>query len=225
MKKMENAKRILAISPHPDDIEIIAGGFISSALRRGADVKLIIVTDGSKGTKIKGKNMKETREFEQLNAAKILGIKNFKFLNLEDSKVPEPRKTMEILMPEVREYSPDLLITNDPFLKYEVHLDHIYTGLAALQRVLFYEFPNIGNGEVRGISPDVALAPTNYPNVIVDISDTFQIKIEALKAHSSQNLDLDWVRKLSEYYGRLIDSNYGEAFKYLYPQELHLNIF
>ncbi|MEM4100768.1 MAG: PIG-L family deacetylase, partial [Thermoplasmata archaeon] len=73
--KMENANRILIVSPHPDDAEIIAGGYILKSLKRGANVKLIIVTDGSKGTKIKGLNMKETRKKEQMESAAILGIK------------------------------------------------------------------------------------------------------------------------------------------------------
>ncbi|MEM0448167.1 MAG: PIG-L deacetylase family protein [Thermoplasmata archaeon] len=222
--KMENANRILIVSPHPDDAEIIAGGYILKSLKRGANVKLIIVTDGSKGTKIKGLNMKETRKKEQMESAAILGIKEIKFLDIEDTFVPHPRELIEILMPEIREYSPDLLITVDPFLKYEVHPDHINTGMGVLQCVLFYEFPNIGHGDVRGNVPDVALSPTNNPNVIIDITDVNDTKSESLKAHRSQALDINLISNISEMYGKMIKSKWGEPFKYLYPWELHINI-
>lgn len=222
--KMLSARRIMAISPHPDDSEIIAGGFLFKAVMRGASVRLLVVTDGSKGTRKKGENMAEKRKMEQLESAEILGIGDVKFLGIGDTYTPPPRELLDILLPEMRDFSPDLVITNDPFLRYEVHPDHINVGLAVMQSVLFFEFPNIGNGEVKSSAPSLALSPSDEPNVFINIDNEFNIKLNALREHRSQKLDLNWITDLSRYYGRYANSVYAEAFRYLYPHELHLSI-
>lgn len=223
--EMLSARKILAISPHPDDSEIIAGGFLSKAASKGASVRILVVTDGSKGTRRIGEDLAAVRKTEQIEAAVQLGIGDVRFLGIRDTRVPPPRELVDILLPEMREFSPDLVITNDPFLRYEAHLDHINTGLGVLQSILFYEFPNIGGGEVKGNTPHVALAFSDYPNVFIPIDKEFEIKLRALSRHRSQNLDLNWIRLISEYYGKYCNSKYGEAFRYMHPHELHLNIF
>ncbi|MFP3255958.1 MAG: PIG-L deacetylase family protein [Thermoplasmata archaeon] len=222
--EMLSARRILAISPHPDDSEIIAGGFLFKAVNGSASVRLLVVTDGAKGTRKKGENLAEKRKMEQLKSAGILGIGDVKFLGIGDTYTPSPRQLLDLLLPEMRDFSPDLVITNDPFLRYEVHPDHINVGLAVMQSVLFFEFPNIGNGEVKSKAPSLALSPSDEPNVFINIDNEFEVKLNALKEHRSQNLDLNWITDLSKYYGKYANSVHAEAFRYLYPHELHLSI-
>ncbi|MCI4435149.1 MAG: PIG-L family deacetylase [Thermoplasmata archaeon] len=224
-ERMLSARKILTISPHPDDSEIIAGGYLFQAVKKGAKVRILVVTDGSKGTRKKYENLAMVRKMEQLEAAAILGIGDVSFLGIEDTRTPQPREMVDILLPEIREFSPDLVITNDPFLSYESHLDHINTGLGVLQSIIFYEFPNIGSGEVNSRAPDVAVAFSDSPNVFIGIDDEYRIKIDALREHRSQNIDLSWIEKICSYYGNFSKTRYGEAFRFLYPDELHLNIF
>jgi len=221
---MMNASRIVAVSPHPDDTELIAGGYLSLMAQRGADILLIVATDGSKGTRTEGLDMTETRKKEQMNAAAILGIKKVVFLGFKDTESPDPRVLRESLLPAMREFIPDIVITVDPFLEYEVHPDHVNVGLATLQSVLFYPLPNIGGGKAGNNEIYAAVSPTNRFNVIVDIETSFEKKIDALKAHASQSLDLEEIRRISSLVGSINGYRFGEAFRVLRRTDLHIHL-
>ncbi|MGC8618321.1 MAG: PIG-L deacetylase family protein [Thermoplasmata archaeon] len=221
------SRRIMSIEPHPDDNEIVAGGFISQKLRDGASFQLVVVSDGRKGSRNLGEEeLVRIRKEEQERALDILGTRNVKFLGYRDSEVPYPSSLRNDIIKAIRDFGPDLVISVDPFLPYEVHPDHIHTGLAVLQAVLFAEFPNIGEGKPV-MRPAVALGFTYSPNVIYDCSETFEKKMDAMKAHRSQfpdNSFIDMVEAVSSIYGRRIGCRYGEAFRVLMPNELHVNI-
>jgi LmbE family N-acetylglucosaminyl deacetylase len=226
-KILLSSRRIISIQPHPDDNEIVAGGYITHKIEEGATFRLVVVSDGRKGSRtLTEKELIEIRREEQEKALHILGASDLKFLGFVDSEVPPPSILRNEIIKTIREFAPDLVITVDPFLPYEVHPDHVNTGLAVLQSVLFAEFPNIGEGKPVG-RPPVALGFTNSPNVIYDCSETFETKIKAIKTHRSQFRDdsfIDLIRTISTIYGRRIGSHYGEAFRVLMPEELHVNV-
>lgn len=224
---METAKRIMAISPHPDDTEIMAAGYISSRIEDGAEFRLVLVSDGSKGSRtLDEKTLTETRMMEQRDAMHIMGSDDLVFLGYKDTRVPESSILRNDLIREIRKYAPDLVISVDPFLPYESHPDHINTGMAVLQSVLFHDLPLIGEGDVRSKRPTVALGFTLEPNVILDCASTFEKRISAINAHKSQFSAefTDTVRKLESIYGRRINAKCGESFRVLYPQNLHVNV-
>jgi len=222
---MLSAKRIMAFSPHPDDSELIAGGYLSMLSKKGAHIKLVIITDGSKGTKVLGENVMDIRKKEQIEAAKNLGINDVEFLGIKDLEVPEPKFLMNIILPKIREFSPDVIITVDPFLKYELHPDHINTGFAVMQSVLFYSLPNIASGIPHSNPPAIAVSPSNNPNVILNIDDYIKNKVDSLIAHKSQHLNIDAILEISSFYGKKINCKYGEPFKVLFHDELHVYPF
>jgi len=226
-KILLESSRIISIEPHPDDNEIVAGGFISQKIEEGASFQLVVVSDGRKGSRTLGEEeLVNIRKEEQERALNILGTKDVKYLGYRDSEVPVPSALRNEIIKVIREFGPDLVITVDPFLPYEVHPDHIHTGLAVLQAVLFADFPNIGQGKpVKG--PSVALGFTYSPNVIYDCSRTFENKMAAIRAHRSQFPDdsfIDMIRAVSAIYGKRVRCNYGEAFRVLMPNELHVNV-
>ncbi|MCL4412763.1 MAG: PIG-L family deacetylase [Candidatus Thermoplasmatota archaeon] len=221
------SSRILAISPHPDDSELIAGAFLSQRVHSGAHVKLILVSDGRKGAKdMEEEKVAEIRMGEQKEAIKALGIREMEFLGFKDTEVPSPSVLRDTLLEKMRKFQPDLVVTVDPFLEMEVHPDHISTGMAVLQSVLFFEFPNIGKGIPNSSAPAVALGGTNRPNVIFNCMSFDTYKRRALECHASQfNEDaIDLITSLGELVGSRIGSKCGEPFRVLYQHELHVNI-
>jgi len=224
-KAMLSAKRIIVISPHPDDAEIIAGGYLAMASSSGAQVKLVVVTDGGKGTKVAGEDVKDVRKKEQEEAAKCLGIKDLSFLGIQDTEVPSPSILTNVLLPIMREYAPDVAITVDPFLKYESHMDHINTGHAVLQSVLFHPLPNISSGTIKSPPPLLALSPSNRPNVIIGIDNFMKEKIDSISCHKSQRINIDDIIQSSSVYGAKVGCRYGEAFVVLTYKEIHMNPF
>jgi LmbE family N-acetylglucosaminyl deacetylase len=230
-----NAKKIISFSPHPDDCEIIAGAYLASAVKRGVDVKLVVVSDDRMSfTSIENKLPMETivatRKVEELKAVEILGIKDVEFLEHIDSRVPEPSQLMYELIPVIRNYAPDLVITVDPYLPYESHPDHLNTGNAVLRAVLFHRYPYIMQGsQVKSPPPAIALGGTASPNVIVKVDDTIQKKVESVLAHGSQFPDqIEMESRLKTHaskLGALINCRYGEAFRVLMPEEIHLDVF
>ena len=232
---LSSAKRIVSFSPHPDDSEIVAGGFLASAVDRGAEVKVVVVSDDrmSLTSIAKPLPMEEIvtlRKKEELQAMSILGIKNVDFLEYIDSEVPASRTLSRDFMRIMRSFQPDLAVTVDPFLPYEAHPDHINTGNGVMQAVLFHAYPYImRDARVNSEAPILALAVSAFPNAVVSIDKAMERKISSVLAHKSQWPDPkkmeDTIRKLSAEYGKLAACSYGEAFKVLLPDEIHLDPF
>ncbi len=224
-------RRILAVSPHPDDMEFAAGGFLCLAARSGSSVHLIVVSDGRKGTleKENEDRLKETRRKEQLDSASILGIPEVDFLECKDSEIPEPRILRSPMMKRFRSFRPDLVVSLDPYLPYEAHLDHVNVGKAVLESVLLHSHPGVGEGKPVSHRPAVLLAATANPNVIVNIDGAYDLKMKALNAHASQmdstGYIVEEVKSLLRIYGSLIGAKHGEPFRFLEGNDLHMNPF
>jgi len=232
---LASSKRIISFSPHPDDSEIVAGGFLASAVERGADVKVVVVSDDrmSLTSMAKPLPMEEIvalRKREELEALGVLGIKNVEFLEYADSEVPESRALSRDFIRIMRGFQPDLAVTVDPFLPYEAHPDHINTGRGVMQAVLFHAYPYIvRDARVSSGAPVLALGASALPNAVVSIDHTVDRKVLAILAHKSQWPDPkkmeETIRRLSAGYGRLAGCSYGEAFKVLLPDEIHVDPF
>ncbi len=128
-----NAKRIISFSPHPDDSELIAGGYLANAIDRKAEVKLVVVSDDRMSfTSIENELPMEKivaiRKDEEISAVEMLGIRDTQFLEYADSRIPEPKSLMNDFLAIIRSYAPDLVISVDPYLPYEAHPDHLNTG-------------------------------------------------------------------------------------------------
>jgi len=231
---LKHANRIIAFSPHPDDIEIVAGGFLASAVDRGAQVKVVITCDDRMSfTSIeKPMGMEEIaalRKREEIEAMNVLGIEDLEFLEYIDSQIPEPSLLVRDYMRIMRSYDPDLALTVDPYLPYEAHPDHIHTGMGVMQAVLFHGYPYIMRDlKVKSKPPTLALGATACPNVIVPIDDSIDRKTKSILAHASQFPDqekiIEDIRSLSSALGKFAGFRYGEAFKVLLSDEIHLNV-
>jgi Uncharacterized proteins, LmbE homologs len=230
LRIMEEAKRVLAFSPHPDDVEIAAGAFLASAVSRGAEVRVVVVSDDRMSVGSLDPHDDEVislRRAEEMEAMGELEVRDVQFLNYVDSQVPEPRVIREDFIRITRSYAPDLVITLDPYLPYEAHPDHVNTGLAAMQAVLFHSLPRIVR-DVRPVSqqPNLALGATLRPNVALCVDPFMEKKLRAVRAHRSQFGEdiLELITAISSAVGGIVGCRFGEAFRVMRPWEIHVNL-
>ena len=196
----ENQK-ILVILAHPDDPEFFCGATLARWARAGHEIHYLILTCGDKGfddPQASSREICRTRHAEQNAAAEIIGVKSVRFLDLEDGFLLPSIELRREVVRAIRQIRPDILVTCDPTHLfagdyYINHPDHRYAGQVVLDAVFpaasnpFF-FPELIKEE--GLRPhrprEVWISLTSEPTVILDVTDTWEIKIRALKEHKSQ---------------------------------------
>lgn len=186
---------MMVFTPHPDDAEYGVAGTAARLVREGKDVIYVVCTNGDKGTSdmnINPEELARIREQEQLAAAELLGVQEVIFLRYPDQGLedtPEFRKEMVRLL---RRYKPDTVVTADPYRRYIWHRDHRITGQVVLDAVFPYArdihaYPDLIE---EGLEPhrvvEILFWGAEEPNFRSDITDTFDLKIAALRCHQSQ---------------------------------------
>ena len=186
----------MGIFAHPDDAEFTVAGTIARWARGGCDVTLVLITSGNAGThdiRLTREALTLLREAEERAAAAILGIRTVVFLHHDDCALQPTLELRRELVRQIRSFRPEVVICGDPQAwffddRYINHPDHRAAGVAALEAV----FPA---AEMELLWPEeglphkvqaVYVSSTPTPNTWIDITDTIDIKIEALKAHASQ---------------------------------------
>ncbi|MFC2056838.1 PIG-L deacetylase family protein [Chloroflexota bacterium] len=187
--------QVMVVTPHPDDAEFGIAGTAVRWTREGKDIIYVVCTNGDKGTSdpnIKPEKLAKIREEEQLAAAKLLGIREVIFLRHPDQSledIPEFRKEIVRL---IRKYQPETVVTADPYRRYLWHRDHRITGQVVLDAVFpyardLYAYPDLLEEDLQPHKvKEVLLWASEEPNYRSDITDTFDIKIAALRCHKSQ---------------------------------------
>jgi LmbE family N-acetylglucosaminyl deacetylase len=170
MQRIAKGKmRVLAIAPHPDDLEIGCGGTLAKLAKAGHAIHVVLMTGGEAGGK------EGLRRREQEAAARVYGAKSLSWLGFADTQVPVDRASIDALDKVLKAVKPDLVFAN---FSDDTHQDHRATASIVLSatryahNVLFYEVPT---------SVDF------NPDVFVDITGAaLEAKFCALKAHKSQ---------------------------------------
>ncbi len=192
---MANPERIMVIMPHPDDAEFGAAGSVARWVKEGKEVVYIVCTSGDKGTEdinLKPEDLARIREKEQQDAAKVLGVKDTVFLHYPDQGIEDTPEFRKELVRQIRRYRPDTVITADPYRRYIWHRDHRITGQVVLDAIFpyardYWAYPDlIAEGLLPHKVKEVLFWASEDPNYCSDITDTFSIKLEALRCHKSQ---------------------------------------
>lgn len=122
VKLPEKGQKVMVFSPHPDDETIACGGYIAESVARGAEVKIVLVTDGDK------RNLKDLRYSEFETATGILGVPvdHLVFLNYPDGKLAQQSETEleNIFQNQIDSYHPDIILYPHPS---DTHKDHAIT--------------------------------------------------------------------------------------------------
>ena len=204
---------LLVFCPHPDDAEFGMAGTVAKLAAAGKTIVYVIVTGGEKGSEDKGmdaETLKTVRREEQLEAAKVLGVKEVEFLGFVDGCLEDNYDLRLAITRQIRRYKPVAVATTDPYRRYLLHRDHRITGLAVCEAVYPFarNLPAFPELNMENLEPHVVKEMlfwnSDDPNYFVDITHSFGPKLQALECHSSQlgslnGQDLEsWLRKRSQ---------------------------
>jgi LmbE family N-acetylglucosaminyl deacetylase len=203
----EAANRVLVITAHPDDPEFGAGGTIGKLVKEGREVTYVIVTSGNKGSSDRAMTparLAPIREDEQRNAARTLGVEHVEFLGYEDGEVADTRQLRLDITRQIRRWRPGLIIAQSPNRTYTNfhawHRDHRITGGVVLDCVYplardHLSFPELLHEYEPHHVREVYLIQWEQPQLLVDISETMDLKLSAIARHASQVSDLKAVEE------------------------------
>ena len=213
-------KKAMIVSAHPDDAELAMGGTIVKMIESGWDVVIVDLTDGEPtplGTK-------ELRSEETKQASRILGIEKRMCLEMPNRYLQANLENRRKLAEEIRLNRPDLIF--GPFIP-DYHPDHIETAKlveGARFEAKFHKTNMKGNS--HWVSRQCSYYSTHRqdyhkPSFIVDVTDQWNTKIQAIQAYQSQiehispssNITLlEKVEVTCRYFGQSIGTRYGEPF-------------
>ena len=186
---------VMIIAPHPDDPEFGIGGTVARWTREGRKVIYIICTNGDKGSddpEITSERLAEIRISEQKEAALTLGVSEVVFLQHEDQSLEDTADFRKEIVKVIRTYKPHTVAAPDPYRKYVWHRDHRITGQVVLDAVYPFArdrlaYPDLiaGGYETHKVK-ELLFWGAEQPNHFSDISQTWDIKIAALRCHKSQ---------------------------------------
>jgi LmbE family N-acetylglucosaminyl deacetylase len=217
----------MVIFAHPDDAEVQCAGTIALWVEAGKRITYVVLTKGDKGTQdpsMAGDALAQIRQEEQLKAASELGVEKVLFLPNSDGELEVSLERRKILTRIIREHQPEVMITHDPWMRYQLHPDHRASGTLALDAVISARDPLYFSEQVQeGLEPcrvrRALLFASDQPDFWMDIGGTIEKKISALGQHRSQvkrwpNWE-EWMRKRAQDAGASQGLKYAEAFKRL----------
>lgn len=193
-------ERALVIFSHPDDAEFGAAATIAWLTRSGTRVDYVVTTDGGKGTDdpaVTPAQLSSTRRAEQRAAADVLGVREIVHLDYADGYLMPSLELRRDITRQIRRFRPELVIAQNPQRRMDHnpfigHPDHLATGEATLASVYpaardRLNFPElIGEGLEPWKVRQVLLTGVEQPNLWIDVADTFELGLEAIRRHASQ---------------------------------------
>lgn len=194
--------RILMVQAHPDDVDFGCAGSVAHWTSAGIEVAYCIVTDGDAGGSDRAMSRTDTaalRREEQRAAAAAVGVEEVRFLGYPDGRLTTSLELRRDISREIRRFQPQRVIGPSPERNYErlnaSHPDHLACGEATICAVYPDARNPFAHAELlqEGLEPHTVLqmwlATHPSSNVYVDITDTVERKLSALRCHVSQIAD------------------------------------
>ena len=215
---------VLAVAAHRDDVELTCGGTLIKAARQGRRTAVIDLTQGEMGTR----GSASERAAEASRAAEVMGLSARENLGLPDAGIVNDPPTRERLARAIRRFRPRVVIAPAPTGR---HPDHLVTAQLVRDACFVAGLAKVAP-DVSTHRPYKVLHALTYrqdapkPSFVVDITDEFERKLEAVRCYDSQFAGVaqagevypngdplyDVVRHYAAYYGTLIRRRYGEPF-------------
>jgi len=215
---------ILAFGAHPDDVELGCGGTIISHVKMGRKAGIVDLTRGEMGTR----GTVEIREKESDKAADILGV-DFR-LNLEfpDAFLDNSKESKMQIVKLIRQYQPEIVLAT---AVEDRHPDHgnaaqLISDACFISGLRKLEIENLEAWRPKAVYHYIQFKEI-IPSVVVDISNFYEQKMEAVGAHKSQFYDpkssepetiistpefLGFIESKAINFGKQIGVSYGEGF-------------
>ena len=184
--------RALAISAHPDDSELQAGGTLAKWAASGCEVSLLVCTDGSKGTWKPDADPAEliaARQREQRDAAIALGMNpEVVFCGWVDGELASDLEQRSVVAKWIRIHRPEVVISHDPWKRYRLHPDHRHAGYLAVEGIVAARDPHFfpEHGVAHHRPEELLLFEAEEPDHVEDVNGYFDLKVAALESHASQ---------------------------------------
>jgi LmbE family N-acetylglucosaminyl deacetylase len=213
---------VLVVTPHPDDAEYGVAGTVARWTNEGRTVVYVVCTNGDKGTsdrEVKSESLTKVREKEQIAAANLLGVKEVIFLGYPDQGLEETPQFRKDIVKQIRRFRPETVVTADPYRRYIWHRDHRITGRVTLDAVFPYARDHLSYPDLleEGLEPhkvkEILLWASENINHRLDITDTFPLKLNALREHKSQVGHIPRQELEGYLRGRAIQLSEGESFQ------------
>jgi LmbE family N-acetylglucosaminyl deacetylase len=204
-----DVQRVLVVLAHPDDPEFFCGGTLAKWAREGKVIQYLLLTCGDKGSDnpdMTPETLCADRQMEQRAAAAVIGASQVVFLDYHDGELMNTLDVRREIVRTIRRFKPDVVVTCDPTTYFRAnayinHVDHRTAGAATLDAI----FPAAGNRMYfpellnEGLEPhaikEVWMSLTHEPNLWVNVNETLEIKLAALRQHRSQIKDPDGLEK------------------------------
>lgn len=220
MISFKSPRRVLVVSPHPDDETLGAGGTIARMGRNGFEI--FILTVSGHLPPLYERNVYETTIDEAIEAYKTLGVSGHSFLEIPATMVgAEPTHILNGKIAAcVKNFEPEIVLCPFP----DRHIDHriIFESTQVATR------PVLHGRKIRLVAAYETLSETHWnapyvepnftPNFTIDINESLDLKIDALRCYKSQVSELDGprsiraARALAEFRGSQSGFEFGEAF-------------
>jgi LmbE family N-acetylglucosaminyl deacetylase len=230
MEKFYIPDSAMAIVAHPDDVEFSCAGTLARWVKAGSRIVYVLCTSGEVGIAEVGMSKTKAayiREAEQRTAADIVGAQEVVFLHEPDGMLQATLELRKKIVREIRRFRPEVVICGDPTIvwagdSYINHPDHRAAATAALDAI----FPAAGQPNLfeelfeEGVSAHkprkVYVTSWTQTDQYINITDTIDIKVAALRAHKSQMKDWDPEPRIKEWaseHAKGKEMSYAEAFR------------
>ena len=221
---------VMVVVAHPDDIEFSCAGTLARWAKNGTLVSYVLCTSGEVGIAEAGMTKEKAtsiREAEQRVAAQIVGAEEVVFLREPDGLLQPTLELRKKIVREIRRFKPEVVICGDPTIvwageDYINHPDHRAAATAALDAI----FPAAGQPnlfqelEAEGLTAHkprkVYVTGWNQTDLYINITETIDVKVAALRAHRSQMGDWDPEPRIKEWASeraRGKEMAYAESFR------------
>jgi len=211
--------RFLVFGTHPDDETIGVGGTIAKLAKDGHEVTVITFTSGNEGydkLELTGK-IADIRLAELTEVLRFLGVKNFEAWGYEDyDDRLDSKQVVNREIAAIRRYRPDVILTHHVKDRHRDHRAVSLTVREAWWQAGEKVIAELGAPwKAKDLYYFEIFGPIPYPTFIVDISETFKAKVEAMHLYKSQLETLPYVLRAMEglnmFRGSMIGARYGEA--------------
>jgi LmbE family N-acetylglucosaminyl deacetylase len=195
----EVVSRVLVVTAHPDDVDFGVAGSVAAWTNAGIDVAYCVVTDGDAGgfdPAVPRSEIAGIRRTEQLAAAATVGVSDVTFLGYPDGRLVSSIELRRDISRVIRRVRPDRVVAPSPERNWEriyaSHPDHLAAGDATVSAVYPDSRNPFAHPELlaEGYEPHTVgqlwLMAASTRNRFVDVTDTFDKKIAALRCHVSQ---------------------------------------
>ncbi len=225
LEAFDEVKRLIVVAAHPDDLECMCGGTIWKLVQRGVEVHSVNCTLGDIGAqdrKMSRPAIGARRLVETDAAAQILSLCATHNLGHPDGElVPNLALRAEVAR-LYRLTQADTVFAFDPYWQGQIHPDHRAAGQVAIDafmpsKMSLYQSAQL-HGDLQTAQVErIFLFSPGRAQITIDVSDVYDKKMAACKAHESQfpegEENLEWLKKIDGRNGELIDVEYAESFR------------